>query len=484
MIEIQNLSFNYANGDQILKDINLTVKNGEVICLTGASGCGKTTLTNTLNGIIPHFYHGDIEGDISINGVSILAQSIYDISKQSGSVFQNPRSQFFCLNTTSELAFEPENYGVEPQEIKTNIAETTKILHMRHLLDREIFNLSGGEKQLIACAAVQIQGHELIILDEPSSNLDFKTIIKLRHMLEAWKSEGKTIIIAEHRLHYLMEVVDRFVVLKNGKLNQIFSNAAFKQLTQEKLYDLGLRATHLRQIMPKVVHNEVQGKLVMNDFHFKYKSKLPLSLNISNLEISKGKVTAIVGHNGSGKSTFARCLTGIERKFKGHVQQDGNSWNRKRRLNHVYLVMQDVNNQLFAERVDEELKLSNHTLDNTAIQKRLSQYSISEHVDRHPLSLSGGEKQRLAIASAVETKRDVLIFDEPSSGLDGARMREMSEIINHLASLGHTIFVITHDYELLLACADEVIHLEHGYVKQQYPMDDAHLTEIQQFFEI
>ncbi|WP_436854414.1 ABC transporter ATP-binding protein [Staphylococcus caeli] len=484
MIEIQNLSFNYANGDQVLKEINLTIENGEVICLTGASGCGKTTLTNTLNGIVPHFYHGDIEGDISINGASILSQSIYDISKQSGSVFQNPRSQFFCLNTTSELAFEPENYGVEPRVIKTNIAQTTNLLNMRHLLDREIFNLSGGEKQLIACAAVQIQGHELIILDEPSSNLDFKTIIKLKHMLEAWKSEGKTIIIAEHRLHYLMDVVDRFVVLKDGKINQIFSSTAFNQLTQEELYDLGLRATHLRQIMPKEVHNEAQGKLVMKDFHFKYKSKLPLSLNISNLEISKGKVTAIVGHNGSGKSTFARCLTGIERRFKGHVEQEGNRWNRKQRLNHVYLVMQDVNNQLFAERVDEELKLSNHALDDSAIQKRLRQYSISEHIDRHPLSLSGGEKQRLAIASAVETKRDVLIFDEPSSGLDGARMREMSEIINHLAHLGHTIFVITHDYELLLACADEVLHLEYGCVKQQYPMDDSHLIDIQQFFEI
>lgn len=484
MIEIQNLSFNYANGDQVLKEINLTIQNGEVICLTGASGCGKTTLTNTLNAIIPHFYHGDIEGDIRINGESVLEQSVYEVSKKSGSVFQNPRSQFFCLNTTSELAFEPENYGTDPEQIKNNIETSTQMLRMRHLLDREIFNLSGGEKQLIACTAVQIQGHDLIILDEPSSNLDFKTIIKLKHMLEIWKSEGKTIIIAEHRLHYLMDVVDRFVVLKDGMLSQIFSNASFNQLTHEALYDIGLRATHLRQIMPKPTRNEAQGQLIMNDFRFKYKSHLPLSLNIPNLEIPKGKVTAIVGHNGSGKSTFARCLTGIERKFKGHIIHESEIWNRKQRLNRVYLVMQDVNNQLFAERVDEELKLSNHDLDDATIQKRLRQYAISEYIDRHPLSLSGGEKQRLAIASAVETKRDILIFDEPSSGLDGARMREMSEIINHLADLGHTIFVITHDYELLLACADEVLHLEHGCVKRQYAMDTTHLADIQNFFEI
>lgn len=220
MIEIKGLSFNYENEQQALNGINLTVNKGEVICLTGASGCGKTTLTRILNGAIPHFFKGHIEGEIIINNKDMKDQSIYDISKESGSVFQNPRSQFFCLNTTSELAFESENYGVNPTQIKADIGYSAYQFNLEHLLDRGIFSLSGGEKQLIACTAIQVSGHALIILDEPSSNLDFKTITRLKSMIELWKSTGKTIVIAEHRLHYLIDVVDRFIVMAQGTIKK------------------------------------------------------------------------------------------------------------------------------------------------------------------------------------------------------------------------------------------------------------------------
>lgn len=484
MIQFENVSFNYENGEKILNDINLTIHEGEVICLTGASGCGKTTMTRLLNGTIPHFFHGDIEGRILVNHKNITKQSIYEISQASGSVFQNPRSQFFCLNTTSELAFEPENYGVDPITIKSHIANSADEFNIKHLLDRGIFNLSGGEKQLIACTTIQVSGHDIIILDEPSSNLDFKTIIKLRKMLKIWKREGKTIMIAEHRLHYLIDVVDRFIIMDQGRISNSYDQATFEKLSHETLATLGLRTTHLEKMKPKRHSNSAWGTLTLRDFKFKYKNRLPLSINIPKVELSKGKVTAVIGHNGSGKSTFARCLTGVERKFKGTVDNDDITLKRGHRLNNVYLVFQDVNNQLFAESVDEELRLSNVELDNETIQERLQYYGISQHVERHPLSLSGGEKQRLAIASAVETNRDILIFDEPSSGLDGQRMREMSGIIDSLANKGHTIIVITHDYELLLSCADDILHLEHGHVKDQYTLIDENLAKLQAFFEI
>lgn len=484
MIQFENVSFNYENGEKILNDINLTIHEGEVICLTGASGCGKTTMTRLLNGTIPHFFHGDIEGRILVNNKNITKQSIYETSQTSGSVFQNPRSQFFCLNTTSELAFEPENYGVDPSTIKSNIANSADEFRIEHLLDRGIFNLSGGEKQLIACTTIQVSGHDIIILDEPSSNLDFKTIIKLRKMLNIWKREGKTIMIAEHRLHYLIDVVDRFIIMDQGRISKSYDQATFENLSHETLATLGLRTTHLEKMKPKRHSNSTWGTLTLKDFKFKYKNRLPLSINIPKVELSKGKVTAVIGHNGSGKSTFARCLTGVERKFKGTVDNDDITLKRGHRLNNVYLVFQDVNNQLFAESVDEELRLSNVGLDNETIQERLQYYGISQHIERHPLSLSGGEKQRLAIASAVETNRDILIFDEPSSGLDGQRMREMSGIIDGLANKGHTIIVITHDYELLLSCADDILHLEQGHVKDQYTLNDENLSKLQAFFEI
>ncbi|PTI59384.1 ABC transporter [Staphylococcus xylosus] len=485
MIRIEDMSFNYENGEKVLNNINLTIGSGEVICLTGASGCGKTTVTRILNGTVPHLYQGNIAGTVQVNGKDIRQQSIYEISEMSGSVFQNPRSQFFCLNTTSELAFEPENYGVNPQRIKTNMNHSAEVLNMNHLLDRDIFNLSGGEKQLIACTAIQVSGHDIIILDEPSSNLDFTTITRLRQLLEQWKREGKTIIIAEHRLHYLVDVVDRFVVMKHGEIDKIYDNCSFNTLTHDNLTFLGLRSIHLDEMKPKALnYNNSEEKLTLHHFVFNYKYKQPYALNIPKVELTKGKVTAIIGRNGSGKSTFARCLTGVERKFKGRVDMNSVILKRNQRLDHVYMVFQDVNNQLFAESVAEELRLSNNKLADASIKSRLQQYGISDHIDRHPLSLSGGEKQRLAIASAVETKREVLIFDEPSSGLDGQRMREISGTLNRLANQGHTILVITHDYELLMSCADEVLHLENGCVKEQYQMDNDHLNDLQNFFEI
>ncbi|MGK3149160.1 ABC transporter ATP-binding protein [Staphylococcus shinii] len=485
MIRIEDMSFNYENGKKVLNNINLTIDSGEVICLTGASGSGKTTVTRILNGTIPHLYQGNIEGNVHINGEDIRQQSIYEISKISGSVFQNPRSQFFCLNTTSELAFEPENYGVDPQHIEVNINHSVEVLKMNHLLDRNIFDLSGGEKQLIACTAIQVSGHDIIILDEPSSNLDFATITKLRQLLKRWKNEGKTIIIAEHRLHYLVDVVDRFVVMKQGEISTVYDNITFNALSSDTLRDLGLRAIHLNHMKPKTSnYTNIEEKIALQNFMFNYKAKQPYALNIPKVELTKGKVTAIIGRNGSGKSTFARCLTGVERKFKGHVELDGRTLKRNQRLNHIYMVFQDVNNQLFAESVADELRLNHNQLDDASIQSRLQQYGISEHIDRHPLSLSGGEKQRLGIASAIETKREVLIFDEPSSGLDGQRMRDMSHILNRLASQGYTILLITHDYELLMSCADEVLYLENGCVKDQYQMDNEHLDDLQNFFEI
>lgn len=485
MIQFKDVSFKYDESkSKILNNINLTIDDGEVICLTGTSGCGKTTLTRLLNGIIPNFYKGQIEGQILINHKDAQQQDVYELTQQSGSVFQNPRSQFFCLNTTSELAFELENYGVSASRIMTRIKETAEQFNFKHLLDRDIFNLSGGEKQLLACSAIQVYGHELIILDEPSSNLDFNTMLKLQQMIKTWKAEGKTIIIAEHRLHYLTKIADRFMIMDDGKISAIYKNEQFNKLSNKQLAKLGLRAIHLEQLQVKTKVNNKVGYLSLQNYYFRYKRRQKLALDIDDISISKGKVTAIIGHNGSGKSTFARCLTGVEKKFKGTINT-GEKWvTPQQSLAEVYLVFQDVNNQLFAESVEEELRLSNPTLNDETIKRCLQNYSISEHLDRHPLSLSGGEKQRLAIASAVETKRDILIFDEPSSGLDGHHMREMSTIINQLANEGHTVLVITHDYEMLLACADEVLHLEKGKVKKQYEINNDTIEYLQSFFNI
>lgn len=486
MIQIKNVSFNYENGDQGIRGINLNIKKGEVVCLTGPSGCGKTTVTRLLNGLIPHFFKGAIDGEILIKGDNIKEETIYDISRHSGSVFQNPRSQFFCLNTTSELAFEAENYDMPPPEIKQRIHDVKESFHLQRLLNRDIFSLSGGEKQLIACIAVTVCQHDLIVLDEPSSNLDFLTISKLRELIDKWKHAGKTVVIAEHRLYYLLGIVDRFVVLNNGAIKNVYSGDEFSTMRNEQLQRLGLRAIHLNELthQRKPLTESNQSYISLHHFQFRYHRKAPLSLDIDCLDLKEGQITAIIGRNGAGKSTLARCLSGIERKFKGEIKHHNKTYKNKRRLEKVYMVFQDVNCQLFAESVENELLISNKELSEEEIETQLTTFDIAKDRERHPLALSGGEKQRLAIVSGVVTEREILIFDEPTSGLDGKHMQDVAQTLKELTNKGRTVLLITHDYELILESADDVLRIDNGQVAEQYTLTEETLPRLKQFFEI
>ena len=212
VIKIQNVNFHYNGLERGgLKNINLTIKDGECVLLCGASGCGKTTLTRLINGLIPHFYKGELTGRVVVNGKAIREQELYSLAGLVGSVFQNPRSQFFSVDTDGEITFGPENIGLPEREILARKGRIVAELNLQSLMNRSLFRLSGGEKQKIACGSVAALLPEIILLDEPSSNLDWSAIRDLRDMLKLWKAQGKTIVISEHRLWYLKEVIDRAV---------------------------------------------------------------------------------------------------------------------------------------------------------------------------------------------------------------------------------------------------------------------------------
>lgn len=463
MICFENVSFGYTKEQQSLKEIDLTVNEGDVVLVCGPSGCGKTTLVRCVNGLIPHFYKGELSGRVSVNGVNVSDTTLRKISRHVGSVFQNPRSQFFNVDTTSELAFGCENFGMSPDEIEARINYVVNRHNMAHLMDRSIFRLSGGEKQKIACASIAVEPVEVIILDEPSANLDHKGVCELQKMIAAWKEDGKTILIAEHRISYLLPYITGAVLMDQGRIVRKYSAEEFRSLSGDDLHSMGMRADGMRNpvdvsICPEENRGD-SGKLTLTNMRYAYKNEKPV-FDIPEMNIPAGEIVAVTGTNGAGKSTFLRCLCGMEKRCKASLKVGSEVWNNKARRQNIYMVMQDVGHQLFTDSVLEEVMISQKTEDKDAALRILESLDLAEYADRHPLSLSGGQKQRVAIASAIASERNIILFDEPTSGLDHMHMLQVSDLLKRLRKAGKTVIIVTHDVELIMNACTYMIHFE------------------------
>ena len=483
MIRIDHVTFSYGEENENaggVQDINLNIEKGQFIVLCGESGCGKTTITRLINGLIPHYYEGKMNGEVWVNGAKVSEQPLYDTAKIVGSVFQNPRSQFFNVDTTSEITFGCENLGQPEQSIRERLEKTVQDFHLKRLMGRNIFHLSGGEKQKIACAGVSIMEPDVFVMDEPSSNLDASSILDLRATLAFWKSQGKTIIISEHRLYYLRGLADRFIYITAGKVEKDYSAAEFERLTEQQRADLGLRTFILEDLLPPKILPQTEKQLELRNFHFAYKNE-PETLHIHESKFPANRIVGVIGNNGAGKSTFSRCFCGLE-KHCGEVIWNGKTYRPKDRLNTCYMVMQEVNHQLFTETVLDEVLISMKEENQDLAEKILAELDLTDFKDRHPMSLSGGQKQRVAIASAIASKRSILFFDEPTSGLDYKHMKEVANILRQVRDTGITLYVITHDLELILDCCTDIVHFEAGSIIDQFKMDAIGLEKIRNYF--
>lgn len=448
MIKFENVNVT-MQGKRILSDINLEIQDGEFVLICGESGCGKTTMTKLINGLIPHFVRDvSVDGTITVCGKNVAEMPMYKIAELVGSVFQNPKTQFFYTNSNAEMAFGLENRGVEPEYIRKRIKNTINELDIEKLEDRDVFSMSGGEKQLLAFASVYVMNPQIYVLDEPSANLDIAAMEKLSERMKVIKEKGHTVVVAEHRLAWIQKFADRIIYMKEGRIEQEFTSDEFKALSDLKRKQMGLRSIVPEQIqIPEITRNSEDAVLQICNLSCKRKKQM-IFQNIS-LSARAGDIIGITGKNGAGKSTFCNCLCGLLKPKRGEILYQGKKLSEKARTKLFGMVMQEVNHQLFSDSVKNECMLANEEASEQEIRELLEKFDLEEYAEYHPMILSGGQRQRLAICQAVMGEKKLLIFDEPTSGLDFRHMCQVEKLMKQLSEEKYIIIVVTHDYEFL-----------------------------------
>jgi energy-coupling factor transporter ATP-binding protein EcfA2 len=469
-----------AEKEATLKNISFSVKPGELILITGESGCGKTTLLQIINGIIPEFLNGKIEGDVLFHGESILGLPVDRRGVLTGSVFQNPRSQFFNVLVKDELRFGCENLNLPVEVIEKRISTLVKEFQLEPYLERNLFHLSGGEKQRVACLCVAAMQPPIMLYDEPSSNLDMTGMHSLAQLMQAFKQAGVTQLVAEHRLAYVSQLVDRVIFMKDGEIKECFSGNRLRCLSDEQLSQMGLRSSRAssitsidrqlaiqtsgKQKSQAIIRNISPEDLYIESLEMTYaKTSQPL-LRIKDYCFNANSIHALVAGNGMGKSTLLRSLAGLEKRAKGYIHYKNQRYKLRRMHRLCSVVFQDVNHQLLTDSVYNELLLSLDESDLQIQEKEeqiislIKKLALDSYLDAHPFSLSGGQKQRLAFATALLMNRPILILDEPTSGLDLKHMVAMAEILTEYAR-DHLILLATHDQELLQLLNAEIHEL-------------------------
>ena len=459
MIRAEKLTFNYEESNDGIKDIDFSVKSSEIILLAGDSGSGKSTLLKCLNGLIPETVEGSLEGNLYFEDKKYSELRMFELNEKIGSVFQNPRSQFFTTNSTAELVFPMENYGYTKKLMDERLEALTEKFGLHPLLNRNIFEISSGERQLLALASAMALNQKAVIFDEPSANLDYGNAMKLGKIISGMKKSGITVIVADHRFYYLKGLIDRVFLIEDGRLSQFDSEVEFKK----SKYDT--RSFDLFDLDLPVPEKSVNTEKIAGLKNVSYKNILT---DIS-LELKKGEVSVLVGNNGVGKTTLAKLLCKTVKPDNGEVQVNGLP----------FYIMQDPDFQLFGTSVYNELALVNDNEE--AIAETLKYLCLYDYKDKHPFDLSGGQKQRLQIGMAMLCDKPLIIFDEPTSGLDIVSMKKVAREIVRLKE-NAAVLVISHDYEFIRNVANRIIYLKSGKVHEDFELTDNALCKLNNIF--
>lgn len=487
MISFNNVSFKYETEDCLaLEQFSNKIFKGELVLILGASGCGKTTITRLINGLVPHFYEGELEGEVKVKDKTTHDNTIQSLAHIVGSVFQDPRSQFFATDVTAEIAFSCENAGMRREEIEKRITHAVKKLGITYLLDRSIFTLSSGEKQAVAIASVYAYKPEIIVMDEPSANLDSMATQKLKEIIQTLKESGFTIVISEHRTHYLLDLVDRVLLMKRGRVEKEYSGKEFQSMSNIEANKLGLRSLYLEKLLIESKRNNknTSNVLEIRNLSVGYDKKVVIQ-NL-NFQIKQGEILGIVGHNGVGKSTLLETICGLQKEKSGDILFCGERLKPKQRIKVSYLVMQDSDYQLFTESVENELYLERGKQEDIKDKATniLKEMDLDNYCEHHPASLSGGQKQRLSIAVAYMKDAKIICLDEPTSGLDYRNMIRVCRLLKRMSEEEKTLIVISHDYEFLISTCQKVLCIYDDFKTECFDVSESNKKRLMNAMQI
>jgi energy-coupling factor transport system ATP-binding protein len=434
LARVEGLSFAYPSGEPALTDVSLEIQPGEVVALLGASGSGKSTLLRALAGLVPHFHGGRFSGRVEVGGLDTRRARPAELAGTVGTLFQDPEDQVVFTHVEAEVTFGLENVGTPPEEIPVRAAVALEAVGAESLAQRPVAELSGGELQRVCLASVLALEPRLLLLDEPTSQLDPAGAAAA---IELARSSGAAVLVSEQRSERVIEASDRVLFLEHGKL-------VLDAPRDEALGKLPPAWQPREAELPPAV--EPDGALVcrLEDVSFGYDADR-LVLREASFEARRGEVVVLLGPNGSGKTTLAKLATGLLQPQAGRVVRSGRA---------CYL-SQDPGRYLVRERADEEVGLAvGGDLDRA--RSALAQLGLAALAGRHPRDLSSGERERLALAAVLVAEPDLLVLDEPTRGVDPERKDELAQLLRAQAPHRATV-VATNDLVFAASVADRVV---------------------------
>jgi energy-coupling factor transport system ATP-binding protein len=512
-VVVEHLSFTYPDGTQALKDVNFTVRKGEFVVLSGPNGAGKSTLCYSMNGVIPNIIGGQMKGNVRVAGLDTSKSAVYEISRKVGTMLQNAEAQIFCTSVKEEIVCGPEFLGFPRERILENFKRVLQIVRLEGTEERSPRELSGGQKQRLVLASIFSMEPSILVLDEPTSQLDPIGTKQVLSVIRKLKEEKDvTVIMAEHKSEEIVELADRIILLNEGRVvaegdpYSIYKNEqllkeiyvpppevtmlSYKLKNAGKIERVALTLDETRKMLSELAGmqrafeadsgersayvSEDTGKYILEarNVSYRYPGDVQALRNV-NARFSKGEFVAIIGQNGSGKTTLVKLLIGLLKPTEGTVLIDGEDSTKLtvgQISKKVGMVLQNPDNQLFALTVEEEVQfgtrnigLSHDEVDKKT-QEALKLVGLEAQRKAYPFNLSMSDRRKLTVAAVWAMNPNVLILDEPTTGQDYKGRYEIMEIAKSLNRAGHTIIVITHDIDLVAAYAKRVIVLGKGEV--------------------